>query len=99
MRRAVPFLLILPLAQAAAAPLHYALPPETATLAPGPGRDAAEICSACHSVDYIVTQPRPLQDPHGFWAREVKKMQHVFGAPIDDASAATITAYLAATYK
>jgi hypothetical protein len=34
----------------------------------------------------------------GAWQAEVAEMRTAFGAPIDDATAATITAYLAAHY-
>ena len=43
---------------AAAKPLSYELPEETAVFKPGPGVEAAENnCVACHSADYITTQP------------------------------------------
>lgn len=41
-----------------ATPVTYPLPPETATLKPGPDMEtAAENCLVCHSADYITTQP------------------------------------------
>jgi sulfite dehydrogenase (cytochrome) subunit B len=94
------FLIFLSMASAAgwAAPITYKLPPDTAELAPGPGRDSAEVCSACHSVDYITTQPRRLPNPTAFWTAEVTKMRHAYGAPIDDAEARKIIDYLVATY-
>ena len=53
-----------------AAPVHYALPPETAVPAPGPNVDVVQsTCTACHSFDYITTQPRGLPDPAAFWRR------------------------------
>jgi mono/diheme cytochrome c family protein len=84
-----------------AVPLRYDLPAETATLADGPqpGHDlASSNCAACHSVDYITTQPRGLPDPRAFWAAEVTKMRKAYGAPIDEADAQQIITYLAATY-
>jgi hypothetical protein len=42
---------------AIAAPIIYQLPDETAELKPGPGVDTAAVCQACHSADYITTQP------------------------------------------
>ena len=82
-----------------AAPVNFQLPPETATLAPGPNHDlAAGTCTACHSADYITTQPRDMVDPRVFWTGEVSKMQHVYGAPIDDQDAKEIVNYLVATY-
>ena len=51
----------------AAKPVQYDLPEETAELAPGPGQDVAQAnCAACHSADYISTQPRNLRDPGAF---------------------------------
>jgi hypothetical protein len=84
---------------ARAAPVHYALPGETAVLAPGPHEDVALVCGSCHSVDYITTQPRGLADAKGFWSREVAKMRSAFGAPIEDKDASLIVDYLAATYR
>ncbi|MDN3564303.1 hypothetical protein QWZ14_07975, partial [Paeniroseomonas aquatica] len=66
-------------AAAAAKPIQYELPEETAELAPGPGLDVAQAnCVACHSADYISTQPRNLRDPGAFWTAEVTKMRHVY---------------------
>jgi mono/diheme cytochrome c family protein len=84
-----------------AVPQRYDLPAETATLADGPqpGHDlASSNCAACHSVDYITTQPRGLPDPRAFWAAEVTKMRKAYGAPISDEDAQEIAAYLAAAY-
>jgi mono/diheme cytochrome c family protein len=82
-----------------AAPIRYQLPEETARLAPGPGLEATQAnCMACHSVDYITTQPRNFPDPTAFWAAEVTKMRRVYGAPIDDSDVQAIVAYLAANY-
>jgi hypothetical protein len=49
----------------------------------------------CHSVDYIITQPR---GPQFKKEAEVTKMIKVYGAPIDDSDASKIVDYLAATY-
>ncbi len=81
---------------ATAAPRSYELPEPTATLKPGPGSDTAQVCAACHSVDYIAFQPS--QKGLAFWDAEVKKMIAVYRAPIDEADAKTIAAYLASTY-
>ena len=84
---------------AQAAPRSYALPEETAELAPGPNLETAQSnCGACHSSDYISTQPRDLRDPRAFWTAEVTKMQHAYGAPVEDADVAKIVEYLVATY-
>ena len=68
-----------------------------APLKPGPGDDlAGAYCNACHTSDYIVMNSTFLT-PDG-WKAEVTKMRTAFGAPIDDAIAAQITAYLSAHY-
>lgn len=87
----------------AAAPQDYALPEPTAQLrAPAdpahrPGFEAAQgNCMVCHSVDYIAMQP-PGKGA-GFWESEVTKMVKVYHAPVGEADAKAIAAYLAATY-
>ena len=99
------FLLILaPLAlagvvAASAAPVSYALPEETAAFKPGPNLDVVKAnCAACHSADYVQTQPRGEKFKKDFWQAEVTKMIKVYGAPIDDTDVAKIVEYLAATY-
>ena len=81
---------------ALADPMVYRLPPETAELKPGPGVETAAVCTACHSADYIATQP-PGKGK-AFWQAEVQKMIKVYKAPIGEDDAATIAKYLAATY-
>ena len=81
---------------AIAAPHVYQLPDETAQLRPGPGVEAAAVCQACHSVDYITTQPPG--EGKAFWRAEVQKMIKVYKAPIREDDAAVIANYLAATY-
>lgn len=82
-----------------AAPKTYDLPEETAALRPGPGLETVQQnCTACHSADYISTQPRPLRDPHAFWQAEVVKMKSVYGAPIEQADVPKIVNYLSETY-
>jgi len=81
---------------AIAAPLVYQLPDETAQLRPGPGVETATICQACHSADYITTQPPG--EGKAFWRAEVQKMIKVYKAPIAEGDAAVIVDYLAATY-
>ena len=84
---------------ATAKSVRYDLPDETAELASGPGLDVAQAnCVACHSADYISTQPRNLPDPSGFWAAEVTKMRHSYGAPVAEADVPAIVAYLVAAY-
>ena len=82
-----------------AAPVSYKLPKETAALKPGPNLDVVKNnCIACHSADYISTQPRGPKFKKDFWQAEVTKMIKVYGAPIDDADVGKIVEYLAATY-
>ena len=84
---------------ATAAPVNYALPEETAAFKPGPNLEVVQNnCTACHSADYIKTQPRGEKFKRDFWAAEVTKMIKVYGAPIDDADVGKIVDYLAATY-
>lgn len=81
---------------ALAIPRTYELPEETATLAQGP--DAVASCGACHSAEYVTTQPRGLANPRAFWQAEVVKMRGAYGAPIEDADIPAIVDYLVATY-
>ena len=91
---------LLPLAvvssAAIAGPISYQLPNETADLEPGPGVETAILCRACHSADYISTQPS--RKGKAFWEAEVQKMIKVYKAPIAPKDAAAIADYLAATY-
>ncbi|MFY9971166.1 MAG: cytochrome c [Roseiarcus sp.] len=81
---------------AIAGSLTYELPDETADLKPGPGVEAAGVCLACHSADYISTQPS--NEGKAFWEAEVQKMIKVYKAPIDPSDAPAIADYLAANY-
>jgi len=84
---------------AAAKPVTYALPDETAAFKPGPNLDAAQgNCGACHSADYILTQPQGPKFKKDFWQAEVTKMIKVYGAPIDEADVPKIVDYLSSTY-
>lgn len=84
---------------AAAKPVQYDLPAETAEFAPGSGLDVVRAnCVACHSADYISTQPRNLRDPGAFWTAEANKMRHSYGAPVEEADVQAIVAYLVATH-
>jgi sulfite dehydrogenase (cytochrome) subunit B len=63
----------------------------------GHGRDAVlNNCGACHSLDYIPMNS-PFFDKAG-WDAEVTKMIKAYGAPIQDADAKEIAAYLSANY-
>jgi mono/diheme cytochrome c family protein len=84
---------------AIAAPVSYTLPDETAAFKPGPNLDVVQNnCTACHSADYINTQPRGPKFKKDFWQAEVTKMIKVYGAPIDDGDVGKIVDYLTATY-
>ena len=86
-------------AAAYAAPIGYKLPEEAAAFKSGAGLEVVQgNCTACHSADYIKTQPRGEKFKKDFWAAEVTKMIKVYGAPIDDADVGKIVDYLAATY-
>jgi cytochrome c2 len=66
-------------------------------LPPGPGKEVVETaCATCHSLSYIPMNSRFMTPD--VWKAEVTKMRAVFGAPIDDDTANTIIAYLAAHY-
>ena len=72
----------------------YMLPPDR-TIALPPGQDAeitAATCAACHSLDYLVNQPRGKGAQ--FWKDEVAKMVGTYGAPVEQADADKITSYL-----
>jgi len=68
----------------------------TPELAEGDGKlEVQSLCATCHSTRYITMQP-PL--PGATWEAEVNKMMKVFGAPVPEAAAKKITAYLQAHY-
>lgn len=82
-----------------AKPISYKLPDETAAFKPGPNLEAVQNnCTACHSADYVKTQPEGPKFKKDFWQAEVTKMIKVYGAPIDEADVGKIVDYLAATY-
>jgi mono/diheme cytochrome c family protein len=81
-----------------AAPVDYKLPEETSTLKPGPNLDVAQNnCTACHSADYMKTQPI-MKSKKDFWQAEVTKMIKVYGAPINDADVPKLVEYLSTAY-
>ncbi|MGE5893763.1 MAG: cytochrome c [bacterium] len=72
------------------------LPVVDIQLKEGPGKDkTAALCNICHSLDYITTQPPFTADK---WGATVTKMIHVYGAPVNEEDAKTITHYLGAQY-
>lgn len=57
-------------AAAYAAPVGYKLPEETSAFKPGAGLEVVQgNCTACHSADYIKTQPRGEKIQEGFLGR------------------------------
>ena len=79
----------------AAAPVTVSLPEEAipAELADAEGEAVVNHCTACHSLEYIVTQPRGKGAQ--FWKDEVTKMVNVYKAPVEPADAEAVTAVLA----
>lgn len=53
-------------------------------------------CSACHSLDYITTQPRGKGEQ--FWRDSVTKMINIYGAPIAPDTAQQLGTILAAKF-
>ena len=66
------------------------------TLKDGPGRDKAQACVACHSLDYIHMNSRFMNKAG--WTASVNKMINVFGAPIAKEDVDAIASYLAQNY-
>ena len=96
---ASPLLLLAVPQWSGAKPVRYQLPEETVQLKSGPNLDAARNnCTACHSADYIKTQPQGPAFKKDFWQAEVTKMIKVYGAPIEDADVPKIVEYLSQTY-
>jgi sulfite dehydrogenase (cytochrome) subunit B len=74
-----------------------ALAQQASTLKPGPDVNlVAAACGVCHTTRYIPMNATFLT-PDG-WAAEVTKMRKAYGAPLDDATAATVVKYLSETY-
>ncbi|MBV8392654.1 MAG: cytochrome c [Alphaproteobacteria bacterium] len=83
----------------AAKPVTLTLPDETAAFKPGPNLEVVQgNCGACHSSDYVLTQPQGPKFKDDFWKAEVVKMIKVYGAPIDEKDIPKIVEYLSATY-
>jgi cytochrome c553 len=82
-----------------AKPISYKLPDEKAAFKPGPNREVVlNNCTACHSADYVQTQPQGPKFKKDFWQAEVNKMIKVYGASIDESDIPKIVEYLAQTY-
>lgn len=62
----------------------------------GAGRVKTETyCNICHSVDYIIMQPKANRAQ---WAASVNKMIKAFGAPVPAEDTETIATYIAENY-
>ena len=89
----------LPAGGATAIAHEIKLPAETAVLRTSelPGYTIAlQKCGICHSADYVNLQP-----PHMSllqWTAEMAKMQHSYGAPIDETEIKLLGIYLTTTY-
>jgi len=85
----------LPASTLAARPVTYNLPAEAvpAELAYPDAELVVTNCSACHSLEYIVTQPRHKGTQ--FWKDAVTKMVNVYRAPMPPADADDVAALLA----
>ncbi len=79
----------------AAKPVTFIAPDEStpAELADAEGEVVANNCSTCHSLEYIVTQPRGKGAQ--FWKDAVTKMVNVYKAPVEPADADAVAAVLA----
>jgi mono/diheme cytochrome c family protein len=100
--RTIFFVAVLALVAAAAAvaqqQVSIRLPPEDATsqIRRGPGDELVRSrCALCHSLDYIVRQPRFSAAQ---WEAEVRKMVTAYGAPLTDADITAIADYLTRNY-
>ena len=72
------------------------LPETRVDMKPGEGLQKVEtFCNICHSLDYIVMQPK-FTKPQ--WIATVNKMVKVFGAPINEEDSKQIANYLVAQY-
>jgi mono/diheme cytochrome c family protein len=79
-----------------ARPVTYALATDATPPAELAGADAEIVrnnCAACHSLDYIVTQPRGKGEQ--FWRDAVTKMVNVYKAPVEQPDATKVAEILA----
>jgi cytochrome c551/c552 len=93
------FSLVLAVLSVNAASSEIKLPADASVLRPStlPGYTVAQQkCGICHSADYISYQP-PGKDL-AQWTAEMNKMQHSYGAPLDEREIKLVGAYLAVTY-
>lgn len=78
---------------------EISLPKETAVFRPSPlpgYQVALQKCGICHSADYINLQPPGMTLAQ--WTNEMAKMQHAYGAPIDDSDIKLLGIYLTSAY-
>jgi len=78
------------------APAKAGAQEEKVLLKDAPGRDKAQQCLACHSLDYIQMNSRFL-DKAG-WTASVNKMINACGAPIAREDVDAIATYLSENY-
>lgn len=72
------------------------LPDIRIELKEGSGRVKTETyCNICHSVDYIIMQPKA---DRAQWTAAVNKMIKTFGAPIPPEDAGTVITYITQNY-
>jgi hypothetical protein len=57
---------------------------------------AQRTCAICHSADYMELQPPNMTTAQ--WTAEIVKMQHTYGAPIDEHDIASLGEYFGVTY-
>jgi cytochrome c551/c552 len=82
-----------------AKPVKIELPADTSTLREStlPGYTIAlQKCGICHSADYISFQPPGMNLVQ--WTAEMSKMQHSYGAPLNEEEIGLLGAYLAVSY-
>jgi cytochrome c1 len=75
-------------------PVSYQLPDEAipAELSDAGAEIVINNCTACHSLEYVTTQPSGMGEK--FWTDEVTKMVKVYGAPVAPADAEAIAKLL-----
>lgn len=75
--------------------VNYQMPEEAvpAALSDAGAEIVVNNCTACHSLEYVTTQPPGMGEK--FWHDEVTKMVKVYGAPVEPADAEAIAKLLA----
>jgi cytochrome c551/c552 len=92
-------LLVTMLASTGSVAEEITVPADTSTLRESdlPGYAIAQQkCGICHSADYVSYQPPGMSQAQ--WTAEMTKMQHSYGAPINEDEIKLIGAYLAVAY-